>query len=207
MSIAVTTRGTNFYDKYATAYRIKEEQTSDESEFLKHVERADAHSISKDDSKTCRNSIFDQIESGRTAPYASLADENGIIEYEGAVFTVDYESNSICLGDCSPGADYLTISLPDSGGCLKVNRDNIGQLMKAISMFSPKDRWAIIRAVSTDNYCERVKAEMEKEEDSEFSDVVTSQYSITKDPKSEGFHGQGTADLQKAVEEYEKNLR
>lgn len=113
--------------------------------------------------KTRRN-IFDKKQSELNAPYMELADENGIIEYHGVVFQCDTDSNSICLGDCSAGADYLTINLPDSGGVLKVNRDNISQLMDAITMFSPRDRWAILKAISTDSYTERIKQQIEEEE-------------------------------------------
>lgn len=206
MSVAVTTRGTNFYEKYSTNCRTGNNHASSESEFLKYVQNVEEHreqnvtnetssdnlildngmiSINLPEESTessYRGSIFDRIGGGITAPYAELADENGEIKYNGAVFQVDYDSNSISLGDCSPGANYLTIPLPDSGGCLKVNRNNLGQLMDAISMFSPRDRWAIIRAVSTDSYCERVKKQVEEEED--FSNIETGNYSVTKDSET-----------------------
>lgn len=181
-------RGTNLndYDKYK-ADHVKQdtENKVNTSTFLEYVESAEEQK--KDGDQTLRRNILDRLEAeaaGNTAPYIELADENGVIEYNGAVFVCDIDSNAITLGDCSPGANVLTISLPDSGGVLKVNRDNIGQLMNAISMFSPRDRWAIIRAVSTDSYCERVKAQIEEESDSEFSDVNTSGYSIAQDSKS-----------------------
>lgn len=147
--------------------RLFEDKDSDENSFLEHIETIDDNSTQNIKN---RRTIFERKEDGIKAPYMELADENGIIEYHGVVFQCDPKTNSICLGDCSAGADYLTISLPDSGGVLKVNRDNISQLMEAITMFSPKDRWAILRAVSTDSYCEQIKIEMEGE-DSPFADI------------------------------------
>lgn len=208
MSVAIS-RGTAFYGKYAADYKAAEKDTKTAQTFLNHIDYVNEHSSEmvtsgsdtehtlademgltslmeeeQTDGTKTGGSIYDDKVDGKTAPYSGLADQNGEIVYQGVVFQCDYESNAICLGDCSPGANYLTISLPDSGGVLKVNRDSIGSLMNAITMFSPRDRWAIIRAVSTDNYCERVKAQIDKEEDSEFSNVETAHYSVTKDPKS-----------------------
>jgi hypothetical protein len=59
------------------------------------------------------------------------------------------------------------LSIPLSkGGCLKVNRDNLGDLAKAIGMFSPEDINLIMRAIAQDT---KIK-EMQKEID----DVVNS---------------------------------
>lgn len=202
-------KGSPFYEKYKSDH--SKQNTLNSSAFQGYIENADENDIKnqkaeeasenisgagsgmtvlreeEENQEVRRKSIFDRLEdeaAGNTAPYMELADENGVIEYNGAAFVCDKESNAITLGDCSAGADVLTISLPDSGGVLKVNRSNIGQLMDAITMFSPRDRWAIIRAVSTDSYCERVKKQVEEESDSEFTNVETSGYSVTQDPKS-----------------------
>lgn len=83
------------------------------------------------------------------APYSYLADESGIINYKGVIFQCDDEKNTITLGDMSNPKDVITIPLSE-GGCLKVNRDNIGDLAKAIDMFSPEDINRILRALSKD---------------------------------------------------------
>lgn len=96
----------------------------------------------------------------KKVPYGHLADENGVIAYNGVVFTCDEKTNSICLGDMSNAADVLTIPLSE-GGCLKVNRNNFGDLASAILMFSPEDRNRIMRAISQDHKVQEMKQRME----------------------------------------------
>ena len=93
-------------------------------------------------------------------PYGYLA-KDGIINYEGVIFVCDEEHNAICLGDMSNPEDVLSIPL-EEGGCLKVNRDNIGELAKAISMFSPEDIRRIMQAIATDAKCEQMQQELEE---------------------------------------------
>lgn len=94
-------------------------------------------------------------------PYGALA-RNGIIDYNGVVFVCDYETNSICLGDMSNPKDVLNIPL-SGGGSLRVNRDNIDDLAKAIGMFSPEDVNRILRAIAQDAQCSRTINEIEDE--------------------------------------------
>ena len=84
-----------------------------------------------------KSSSFPQIsaEKPKTCPYDYLA-KDGLIEYNGVTFVCDYKTNSICLGDMSNEKNVLNISLP-SGGNLKVNVNNFGDLAKAAGMFSP----------------------------------------------------------------------
>ena len=56
--------------------------------------------------------------------------------------------------------NVLTIPL-SGGGCLKVNRDNLGELADAIDMFSPEDINLIMRAIAQDNKARSMKKEME----------------------------------------------
>lgn len=93
-------------------------------------------------------------------PYGYLA-KDGIIEYKGAVFVCDVEHHAICLGDMTNPADVLTIPLTE-GGCLKVNRENIGELSKAISMFSPADVRRIMVAIAQDAKCRQMQEEMDE---------------------------------------------
>jgi hypothetical protein len=65
----------------------------------------------------------------------------------------------------SDSKNVLTIPL-ENGGSLKVNRDNIGDLSKAISMFSPEDVNRILRAIADDNKAQEELREIEDEEDS-----------------------------------------
>lgn len=96
------------------------------------------------------------------APYQHLADENNIIEYEGVIFVCNSEKQELCLGDMSNPADVLDIPL-SGGGVLRVNRNNIGSLAKAIGMFSPEDVGRIMRAVSQDAHCRKKQAEIDEE--------------------------------------------
>ena len=96
-------------------------------------------------------------------PYSSLADENGIIEYNGVVFVGDEDTNSLCLGDVKTDPDnVLSIQLSD-GGYLKVNLDNLEELSKAIDMFSPEDINLIMRAIAKYNRIKQIEQQIEDE--------------------------------------------
>lgn len=96
-------------------------------------------------------------------PYGYLA-KDGIIEYNGMIFVCDSESHSICLGDMSDKKKVLTIPL-SKGGNLMVNRGNIGELSKAIGMFSPEDVNRILRAIAQDAQAQRKLNELEETKD------------------------------------------
>jgi len=93
-------------------------------------------------------------------PYGYLA-KNGVIEYKGVIFVCDEIHNAICLGDMTEESEVLSIPLTE-GGCLKVNRDNISDLAKAISMFSPEDIKRIMEAIATDAKCQQMQQEMDE---------------------------------------------
>lgn len=99
----------------------------------------------------------------RNAPYSQLADDNGVIVYNGVTFVCDFEKNAICLGDVSDLAQTLIVPLA-GGGCLKVNRDNLDDLARAIGMFSAEDRGRIMRAIATDAKIQKMRREIEDEE-------------------------------------------
>lgn len=101
----------------------------------------------------------------KTVPYAHMANEYGMIEYKGVIFQCDYEAGAICLGDMSNEKNVLTIPLSE-GGSLKVNRDNIEQLGKAIGMFSPEDVNRILRAIAQDAKVRQVKQELDEDSES-----------------------------------------
>jgi len=93
-------------------------------------------------------------------PYGYLA-KNGVIEYKGVIFVCDEIHNAICLGDMTEESEVLSIPLTE-GGCLKVNRDNISDLAKAISMFSSEDIKRIMEAIATDAKCQQMQQEMDE---------------------------------------------
>ena len=148
MAITALTKGNVFTERFSAKNQVDKRTDTNSSEFIEQLKE---HEVDHSNDSKEKMGIYARKQNGMSAPYGALADENGIIEYNGAVFQCDFEHNTISIGDCSPGANVLIVSLPDSGGCLMVNRDNIGQLMNAITMFSPRDRWAIIRAVSRDS--------------------------------------------------------
>lgn len=94
-------------------------------------------------------------------PYGHLA-RDGVINYNGVTFVCDPKTNSICLGDMSNPKEVLTVNLP-SGGHLKMNVNNFGDISKAVGMFSPKDLNEIIRAIHQYNFCKQKLNEMEDE--------------------------------------------
>lgn len=101
---------------------------------------------------------------GEGGPYSYLADENGVIEYNGVTFIIDKEKNWLCLGNVSNLNEVIRIPLSE-GGCLMVNRDCIGALGRAIGMFSPEDINRILRALKMDAKIQEMKKEIEEMED------------------------------------------
>lgn len=102
------------------------------------------------------------IENLRTAPkvpYGHLA-KDGVIVYNGVLFVCDERTNSICLGDVSDPKKVINVAL-SGGGSLRVNRDNIGQLSKAMGMFSPEDMNLIMRAIHEDTKVQSMQKEIE----------------------------------------------
>lgn len=113
---------------------------------------------------------------GKQAPYSVMADENGIIEYEGVVFRCDYEHNRLCLGDVSDSRNCITVGL-EKGGTLVFNRANIDDLVKAIGMFSPEDINRIMRAIAEDAKIRQTQMQIEDE---------TSGVEVLDKPEDEG---------------------
>lgn len=97
-------------------------------------------------------------------PYGHLA-KDGVIEYNGVLFVCDEKTNSICLGDMEDKSQVITVTL-SGGGHLKVNRKNIGDLAKAVGMFSPEDLNLIMRAIAQDTKIQSVKKEIDDMENS-----------------------------------------
>ncbi|MBO5279421.1 MAG: hypothetical protein J6B06_08030 [Lachnospiraceae bacterium] len=91
-------------------------------------------------------------------PYSFLLGDDAALTYNGVTFTYD-QTGALCLGDMSDSDDVLTIYLTD--GVFKLNRDNIEDLSKAISMFSPEDINRILRAISQDAKCREKLNEIE----------------------------------------------
>ena len=102
---------------------------------------------------------------GKTVPYGTMA-KDGIIEYKGVIFTCDYENNRICLGDVSDKNKCINIAL-SGGGSLVVNRENVGDLSRAIGMFSPEDVNLILRALARDKQIQKMQHEIDDMENGE----------------------------------------
>lgn len=100
-------------------------------------------------------------ESEKTCPYSHLA-KDGVIEYNGVIFECDYENNRLTLGDCSDSSKCIFVAL-ENGGTLAVNRDSIGSLTDAITMFSPADIARILKAIEADNMAQQKKMELEED--------------------------------------------
>lgn len=126
----------------------------DESEKILYAEYPDFR-------KTYAQTIAQKQAERPDVPYSALV-KNGVIEYNGVVFTCDSERHAICLGDMSNEDNVLNIPL-SGGGCLRVNRNNIDQLSKAIGMFSPEDINLIMRAIAQDAKVNEIQDEIEED--------------------------------------------
>ncbi len=120
--------------------------------------RSEAAKICEAALKGSENPISN-IRTAPKVPYGYLA-KDGVITYNGVQFTCDEKTNSICLGDMTDKKQVINIPL-SGGGHLKVNRENLGQLSKAIGMFSPEDINLIMRAIHLDTKVQSMQKEME----------------------------------------------
>ena len=130
---------------------------------------------------------FSALRDAPKVPYGRLA-KDGVIIYNGVCFVCDEESNSICLGDMTDKENVLNIPL-SGGGHLKVNRDSLGLLSKAVGMFSPEDLNLIMRAISQDTKIQSVQKEIEDEEASIGNQLSQGEESGTEDRISEEDEG------------------
>lgn len=135
--------------------------------------------------------VGDKVNGRDPGNWAILADDNGVITYNGICFLFDSETNSLSLGDMSQKDNVLSIPL-SRGGTLKVNRNNIDDLAKAIGMFSPEDINRIMRAISEDAHCRRKLNEIEDDKNSlgEEEDSVKNQEEYAKQSvkNTQNFH-------------------
>lgn len=156
----------NRFDKTLNA--IKEEQAQRKETLMdENTEDKDRWFVSlSEDDTTKRNYFLEKLNGTykECVPYGYLA-KDGVISYNGVIFVCDEEKNAICLGDMSDKKNVLTIPL-SGGGSLMVNRDNLGDLSAAISMFSPEDINRIMRAIADDKKAQETQAELEEDENS-----------------------------------------
>lgn len=149
--------------KVDTAIEDFKESTKEEIERLKEErEIMEQENDEELEALRVKSLLMDRINGIDGAPYSYLADESGIIEYKGVVFVCDNEKKQLCLGDMSNPDNVLNIPL-SKGGTLRVNRDNLGDLAGAISMFSAEDINLIMRAVAQDKKAQEMLNEIEDE--------------------------------------------
>lgn len=156
-------------DKNNEAVRKEQEERKEalEEEALEKKELDQKMSVSIFEGGNVKRNYFMEKINGTyqpSCPYESLA-KNGVIHYKRVAFVCDIERNAICLGDMSNKADVLTIPL-EGGGSLMVNRNSIGMLAKAITMFSPEDMNRIMRAIADDNKVQEMQQEIDEDTNS-----------------------------------------
>lgn len=129
---------------------------------------------------------FDKFDGLKHAPYYELADESGVISYNGVTFVCDNAHGALCLGDMSDESNVIRIPLA-GGGCLKVNRDNKEELARAIGMFSPEDVRRIMVALAQDNKIQQMEYEIEDDKNS-IGDTSQNMEATGDTQLSESFH-------------------
>lgn len=112
-----------------------------------------------EEKKEFQDKLLNQIKGEKHAPYDYLATD-GCINYNGVTFFCDTEKNQISLGDVSDPHQCLIVSL-ENGGTLMVNQDCIGDLGRAITMFTPEDQKRIMYAVSMYKKAKELEQEIE----------------------------------------------
>lgn len=120
------------------------------------------------ENKSVEGTAFEEILSNKKndCPYQYLA-KDGVINYNGVTFVCDTERNRITLGDVETDKSKVINVALSGGGHLAFNVDNLDDLTKAISMFSPEDRNAIMQAIMLYKKCTEKLQELEEEENSD----------------------------------------
>ena len=145
--------------------QIEDTKEQQEERFEQQQEKAEAKRIYEAVS-TGKKPTLEISYKNADVPYGELA-QDGIIQYNGVIFVCDEKTNSICLGDMSDKSKVLNIPL-SGGGCLKVNRANIGDLSACAGMFSPEDLNLIMRAIAQDTKAQETLLEKEDMEGDPF---------------------------------------
>ncbi len=164
---------------------LDEEQTDHISGGTGHEktgDRSDVHKIYEAALQGSKTPIT-SLKTAPKVPYGYLA-KDGVITYNGVAFICDEKTNSICLGDVSDPKKTINIPL-SGGGHLKVNRGEIGQLSKAIGMFSPEDVNRILRAIHLDTKLQSVQKEMEDLEESVGEEITSGNENAGTDEDTE----------------------
>lgn len=164
---------------------LDEEQTDHISGGTGHEktgDRSDVHKIYEAALQGSKTPIT-SLKTAPKVPYGYLA-KDGMITYNGVAFICDEKTNSICLGDVSDPKKTINIPL-SGGGHLKVNRGEIGQLSKAIGMFSPEDVNRILRAIHLDTKLQSVQKEMEDLEESVGEEITSGNENAGTDENTE----------------------
>ena len=153
------------YYQHTNSITGKNAETQNFQQYAADSQLLNIKGTEKDVERLSRSSSSsERLSGGKKAPYSCLA-KDGLIEYNGVTFVCDDEKQRICLGNVSNTKECLNIPL-SGGGCLVVNRDNLGDLSKAIGMFSPEDVNRILRAIAQDNKAQQMQKELEDDENS-----------------------------------------
>lgn len=144
-----------------TMEQVREEQIARLFEDLTSSSEStsDEDSVSEPAPAVRGSRLMNRIE-GKQAPYSSLANEDGVIEYNGVILQCDFDNNRLMLGNCSNLDNCIRVPL-SGGGEFVFNRDQLSNISKIISMFSPEDQNRIMRAISLDKQCRKQLKEIE----------------------------------------------
>ncbi len=105
--------------------------------------------------------LAEHLHRDKKAPYSHLA-KDGIIMHNGVVFVCNDEKQQLTLGDVSDPRECISVQMSD-GGSFVFNRNKIGDLAKAIDMFSPEDVKRIMYAIAQDAKCKQMETELEED--------------------------------------------
>lgn len=144
--ITAKIQNTEFNRKIYTQ-SLKPEDNAKESSFL----------------KIFNSKAKEYVDDKRPCEYFAMADKSGVINYKGAIFVCNKNTNTLEMGDCSNEKNCLRIKL-SKGGSLLVNRDNIDDLLMHIGMFSAKDQGLIMDAVMKDKIAKHAQDKQEESE-------------------------------------------
>lgn len=146
------------FDIGAQSFTLKEWDT-----FIQKFDKAE-ETIQREIKEEIQNRLEQKTVAKQKYPYAYLA-QDGVIEYNGVTIICDERTNSLQLGDCSDMSDCIRVNL-ENGGSFIFNKDQIDNVSKVISMFSPEDQRRILCALADEKKIQATRKEIEDETNS-----------------------------------------
>lgn len=144
-------------------------------------------------------------------PYDNMSQDGLTITYNGVTFSCSKTDHTISLGDTSNPKNVIRIPL-SKGGTLLVNKNNIADLGRAITMFSTEDIGIILRTIAEFQKAASLEYEMEEDEMNTMERITENSSGVEEemppgDEMIEGYGSDSEGDSGSSILEWEEDSR